>query len=123
MQENVELAFKKFKQILTKNKLQENVEYETNFKLQDFSQFLNIEKIKFKLQSNQSGSSPFLGVKCYSSTDSGFIAFAIPEYTLDKYDKQGIYSDKNSKHFMSPNTYNLDLFQSFLRQAKLKKSN
>lgn len=113
MKENTEIAFAKFREVLKKNKLKENVDYEINFVVQYFSSMFEATKIRFELFVDMNETSPLLVAKCLNESDSCIINFALPELTLDNYDRSVIYFSEEK--FESPNTYNLGSFKTFLR--------
>lgn len=117
MTENTEKAFTKFKEVLKKNKLKENFEYDTEFEIQYFSNRFNVKRIRFEMFVDVNETSPLLVVRCLNDSENCIINFAIPDLTLDNYDRATIYFSEST--FESPNTYNLDSFKVFLKFAGL----
>lgn len=117
MKDNTEKAFVKFREVLKKNKLKENTDYDVNFVVQYFSNIFEVTKVRFEVFVDSNETSPLLVVKCLSNFDSCVINFAVPELTLDKYDRFAICFSEEK--FESPNTYHLDSFKTFLKFISL----
>lgn len=118
MIENTEKAFTKFREILRKNRLKENIEYDVNFEIRYFSNRFNVKQIRFGMFVDVNEISPLLVARCLNDSENCIINFAIPDLTLDNYDRSTIYFSEST--FESPNTYNLDSFKVFLKFAGLQ---
>lgn len=117
MKENTEKAFEAYRLVLKKNKLKENVNYTVDFDIMFFSQTLHISKINFEVFIDNFELSPILLANCINDKESCCVSFASPEFIIDKYDRDNIYTSSN---FISPHTYDLSFFKSFTKKINLK---
>lgn len=121
MTENTEKAFKKYRSLLTKNKLKEGETYDCNFQMRNYLEVCNIDKIKPVLFVSSYETSPLLVLECYEKEEfKTTIDLADPSFTLDKYDSMCII-DKADDELKSSIIYDVKEVKDIIKKIKLKK--
>lgn len=121
MTENTEKAFKKYRSLLTKNKLEEGKIYDCNFQMRNYLEICNIDKVKPVLFVSSYETSPLLVLECYEKEESKtMIDLADPSFILDKYDSMCII-DKADEELKSSVIYDVKELKDIIKKIKLKK--